>query len=234
MTASTTGPTLGSTSVYYGGGQVPNPANVIPTSGAPSTAAIHNRLGTLAIDNANKKAYVLNSLLGGVANWALFASAAGAVETLTGDSGGAIAPSAGNINLTGGTGISITGSGSTLTFNVVGEGEKTVTATATTQMAPNTSYFVPQLASCTLTLPLNASCSLGDVVTVYGVSTNFFTIAQNAAQQVNISTQSTTAGIAGSITSKETFDSVTLKYCGVISAVGQWVATAVSGTYTFA
>lgn len=56
-----------------------------------------------------------------LANWNLLASDTGPLNTLTGDSGGAIAPSAGNINLAGTGGqIATAGGGSTITFSLIG------------------------------------------------------------------------------------------------------------------
>jgi collagen type VII alpha len=55
------------------------------------------------------------------ANWNLLASDSGPLDTLTGGSGGAISPSAGNITLAGtGSQIATAGSGSTITFSLVG------------------------------------------------------------------------------------------------------------------
>jgi hypothetical protein len=55
------------------------------------------------------------------ANWNLLASDTGPLDTLTGGSGGAISPSAGNITLAGtGSQIATAGSGSTITFSLVG------------------------------------------------------------------------------------------------------------------
>ncbi len=55
------------------------------------------------------------------ATWALLGTDTGALNTLTGDSGGAISPSAGNINLLGtASQIDTVGSGSTITFSLIG------------------------------------------------------------------------------------------------------------------
>jgi hypothetical protein len=55
------------------------------------------------------------------ANWNLLASDTGPLDTLTGDSGGAISPSAGNITLAGTGGqIATAGGGSTITFSLTG------------------------------------------------------------------------------------------------------------------
>jgi hypothetical protein len=55
------------------------------------------------------------------ANWNLLASDTGPLDTLTGDSGGAISPTAGNITLAGTGGqIATAGGGSTITFSLTG------------------------------------------------------------------------------------------------------------------
>jgi hypothetical protein len=74
------------TTPYYGGGQVVigaggeshhpplNPANVIQTSGVPSTNLVEQGLGTLAVDNAASTVYCLTSKTGGTAHWSALAA----------------------------------------------------------------------------------------------------------------------------------------------------------------
>lgn len=62
-------PNLSSTTPYYGGGQVENPADVITTSGPPSTQLTNLGLGTLAVDNSLAEIYALVSKSGGTATW---------------------------------------------------------------------------------------------------------------------------------------------------------------------
>lgn len=112
---------LGVTTPYYGGGQVQNPANVISTTGAPAASNIHHTLGTLAIDNTTGTIYGLASLQGGSAVWAILGGGTGAVATITGNSGGILSPTGGNFNLFGTANqITTSGSGSTLTWSLVG------------------------------------------------------------------------------------------------------------------
>lgn len=103
---------------YYGGGQVINPANVIQTSGPPSTHIIQQGLGTIAVDNATGTIYGLASKSGGSATWAVLGGGSGAVATLTGNSGGAVSPTGGNINILGSGVLAFAGSGSTLTGTI--------------------------------------------------------------------------------------------------------------------
>jgi len=58
----------------------------------------------------------------GDAVWILAGPGASEVDTLTGDTGGAISPTAGNINILGGDGLTVAGAGSTLTINRDAEG----------------------------------------------------------------------------------------------------------------
>lgn len=56
----------------------------------------------------------------------------GGVATLTGNTGGAISPTAGNINILGSGIISVAGAGSTLTISASGDLDYVVTSTSTT------------------------------------------------------------------------------------------------------
>ncbi len=69
-----------------------------------------------------------NSLTGNVfqytggGNWMMVSSNVGPIDTLTGNSGGPIAPTAGNINILGNTTTTVVGSGSTLTITQTAAG----------------------------------------------------------------------------------------------------------------
>ena len=89
-------------------------ANRAPTSS--DTAYVR---GTLWLDSTGPTAYMWP----GSGSWiALGSGGAGAVVTLTGDSGGAISPVAGNIDIVGGTGVTVAGSAGTLTISLTGGG----------------------------------------------------------------------------------------------------------------
>lgn len=173
-------------SPYYGGGQVPSPADVIRTAGAPSTKLIGLALGSLAVDDNAGVMYGLVSKSGGTADWVVLGGGAlsgittingntgsvtgtsvslvgansGAplafagsgtvmtatitpgtylVATLTGSTGGgAISPTAGNINLVAGPGITITGSGSSITFDATSAvGVQTLTGNTGGAISPS-------------------------------------------------------------------------------------------------
>ena len=79
----------------------------------------------------------------------------GGLATLTGNTGGAISPTAGNINVVGTGGTTVTGSGSTLTISVSGTGLSwTEVIAASANMAVNSGYIANRGTLVTLTLPV--------------------------------------------------------------------------------
>ena len=102
---------------YIGLNPVKNPP-VIRAQRAPTTGDRRYKIGSVWINTSANTAYFLTSVVAGSATWALASPGASDVDTLTGDGGGAISPAAGNINLSGGTNITTSGAGSTITFNL--------------------------------------------------------------------------------------------------------------------
>lgn len=93
-------PTLNNTP-YYGGGQQANPANVVQVDNIPSVKLTDADLGTIAVDNAHNRAYMLTSKLGGVSSWTTVGTlSGGGVAVLSADTGVA-APNLGNISISG-------------------------------------------------------------------------------------------------------------------------------------
>lgn len=101
----------------------------------PSTSDIYP-VGKRWTDTVGDSEYVLTSLstVNGItsANWALLGTAGGELNTLTGDTGGAVTPNAGNINIVGGADVSVSGSGDTLTININPDTETVATLTGNT------------------------------------------------------------------------------------------------------
>lgn len=90
----------------------------IKATRAPTSSDIKFPIGQLWVRTDTGQAYILVTISSGAASWALSSPGASDVDTLTGDSGGAISPAAGNITLAGGTNVTSVGSGSTITFNL--------------------------------------------------------------------------------------------------------------------
>jgi len=112
--------------VYQGVVPSERPRNIISTR-APNANDRRYKIGTIWIDKTNNASYQLTSVVASTPNWELLGSATGAISTITGDSGGALSPTSGNINILGTSadGLLFAGSGSTLTGSV--------TASSTTQ-----------------------------------------------------------------------------------------------------
>ncbi len=105
----------------YGGGQVPNPANVITNNVAPSTNNTESPIGTIYVNTATSLLYicVANTGFNGSVTWEQIGTSTGSVGSLTGGSGGAITPVAGNITLAGTANqITTTGTAGTITFSI--------------------------------------------------------------------------------------------------------------------
>ncbi len=90
----------------------------IESTRAPTTADVGYAFGQLWVNTSTGIIYGLGAVSGGSATWNLLSPGASDVDTLTGDGGGAISPAGGNITLAGGTNITTSGAGSTITFNL--------------------------------------------------------------------------------------------------------------------
>ena len=172
---------LGSTVPYYGGKQVANPANVISTSGAPSTAitAIN---GTLAVDNATGTMYGAVSQSGGVVTWAVLGGASAAVNSVTGTANQVTAsPTSGAVILS-----------TPAVFIAPGSIASTTTLTGGTGITATTGNILASTGNITSTL---GSVSAGTTVTAgTGITA---TTGNIAASSGNVSASGTVTGGTG-------------------------------------
>lgn len=215
---------------YYGGGQVVNPANVIRVTSTPSTAAIQNALGTIAVQNSNGHAWILASLSGHSATWTPIGGGGLAVATLTGDTGTAT-PSAGNIKIAGTANqITTAASGATVTLTLPAAITAPGSLTATTSLAATTSVT----AGTTITATLGnitatngsfvASTAGTGIVFNPGATSGTTTATLNArVGQVTITTPSIAAGATAVMTISNT--SIT----GSGTQVGYWLTGGTTG-----
>lgn len=102
---------------YLGVVPTEHPKNIVAQR-APTSSDRRYKIGTLWIDKSANASYQLTSVVAASANWQVLGSPTAAIATLTGNSGGAITPVAGNIDLLGGTNITAVGTAGTLTFNL--------------------------------------------------------------------------------------------------------------------
>lgn len=156
----------------------------------------------------------------------------GGVGTLTGNSGGAVGPTSGNINIVGTGGATVTGNPgtSTLTVSVSGTGLSWTEVTGTSaNMAVDSGYIANNVALVTLTLP--ATASIGATIQVAGKGAGLWKIAQNAGQTIHFGASDTTTGAAGSLTATLQYDCIEIT---CITADTDWVVTSVLGSLTVA
>ena len=195
---------------------------------APTTSDTGYSPGQIWVDQSTGTLYGLSAVSGGAADWEILGGSGSDITTLTGDSGGAISPSNGNITLAGGTGISTVGSTSTITFNITGGAFEFTEVTGTSQtMAINTGYIANNAALVTLTLPSTAA--RGSAIAVVGKGAGGWQIAQNAGQTIYQNSTSTTTGTGGSVASSAQYNCA---YLVCITADIGWVIYGSQGILT--
>lgn len=157
------------------------------------------------------------------ANGFVALAGAGAGQTITGDSGGALPPSGGNWNILGRSGSKTAGSGSTITVrsppyaDVGGSGTSVL----------NSGEFVT--ATATRTLPATASVTDGDLVEYIATTANVLTLTANTNQRIRLGNVQT--AVAGTAISTAIGDSITLRFRATdqiwyaTSSVGIWGLT---------
>lgn len=129
-------------------------------------------------------------------------------DTFNADAGTAT-PAAGVLTFVGGTNVTISGAGSSITVNSSAGGGTlpwTEVSGTSQSMAVNNGYILNNVALVTATLP--ATAAVGDVVIVVGKGAGGFTIAQNAGQTIHFISSDTTTGAGGSLSSTVRYDCV--------------------------
>jgi len=152
----------------------------------------------------------------------------GDVEYLTGNAGGAVPPTANNINILGAGAVNVTGvpGTSTLTVTVAGGGlfAWSREAGAAVPAVVNHGYINTNVGLTTFTLPL--ASAVGDMIEIVGESAAGWTIAQNAGQNIQNAIGSTTIGVGGSLSSTNRYDTIRI-VCRVVNTT--WHTTAGTG-----
>lgn len=148
-------------------------------------------------------------------------STTGAGKTITGDSGGALSPTANNWNILGLSGSKTSGSGSTLTIKSPPFFQVGTSATSSL----NTGEFVT--AAVTRTLPASAGLADGDLFMFVCTTSSALVIQSVSAQKIRIGSLISSA--AGTATSTAIGDSLTLRFNATdgffyaVSVVGTWL-----------
>jgi hypothetical protein len=153
------------------------------------------------------------------ANGFVSASGTGLGQTITGDTGGALSPTAGNWNIFGGPGVTTTGSGSTLTINSVTFSDVAGAGVNATDAGT--------FATAALTRTMPVAPSQGEEVIYVCTTAGALVIQTQAATFIRIGSLITSAG--GTATSTSIGDAVALRYrtadtCWyAVSSIGTWV-----------
>ena len=110
---------LARSALQYLGVRAINPPNLQLATRAPTSGDTSFLKGTLWLDTVAGTSYMWP----GSGNWiSLGSGMLGAIVTLTGNSGGAISPVGGNVDIVGGSGVTVTGTAGTLTIDLTGGG----------------------------------------------------------------------------------------------------------------
>lgn len=125
----------------------------------------------------------------------------------TTDAGIAV-PAANNLNVFGGTGATTSGAGSTITITVkqLGVTWNVVTsATNPNSVVKENGYIAKGAGAVTFLLPATAAVGDSFIIAGYG---NLWSLTQNALQSVILNNQTTTVGVAGSLTATVASDTI--------------------------
>lgn len=182
-----------------------------------STVAPNIRVGSLTSSNGSLTITV------GAGTIDLTASGTGIGQTITGDTGGALSPTAGNWNILGGPGVTTTGSGSTLTINSVVFTDQAASIAITS----DSGTFATNGAPIILDLP--AVPTQGQLIEIVCTTANAVAVDAPAGDFIRLGTLITSSG--GTITSTAIGDVVVIRFN---TANQTWYATSVIGTWMVA
>jgi hypothetical protein len=216
--------TPNSAMVYTQGfGSKPEFGSIISTVNPGTTFSPTWHIGQQWVNTSANTVYVLTSIStsGGVTTptWTLLESEGGALNTLTGGSGGAISPSANNITLAGTANqITTTGSGSTITFAVPSSPSFGGTVTSATGFTATTGNITATNGNLVmshvgnkLVIPASSSatCSAGQFTLAGAATTIVSNSAVTASSLILLTTQ-----VLGTVSAASTL-AVTAQSAGV-------------------
>lgn len=154
------------------------------------------------------------------------------VETLTGNSGGAVSPTSNNIDIVGSGSITVVGNPSTSTLTISGGGSVwSSTALTTVALAAGNGYIFTSSLAVTATLP-TSSCPIGSLIGITVTGSGTVTIAQGTGQTQTIGAVTDTSGSGGNFANTSTGDSVTyVCTTAATSSAGAFQAISVIGNW---
>ena len=136
-----------------------------------------------------------------LANWQLIANGLGGdIESITTPDATVVVPTSSNVNFLNGTGISITGSGSNVTFNASGGAYTWNLVTTTSQALAASNVYVSDSASL-ITFSLPTTAAFGATFGIVGYGAGGWTISQSTGQSIHMGALTTMTGTGGSLSS---------------------------------
>lgn len=160
------------------------PAPII-SQRAPLTSDYKYQVGQQWIDELGEDAYILVNVAGNSATWNVTAITPGNVDTLTGGSGGAISPSAGNINLLGTTNqITTIGSGSTITWSL----SSTLVAPGSLEVTSGFTVDAGAVTIATGTSAINISADAAATTVNFATGAGVKTLVLGSTNSTSVST----------------------------------------------
>lgn len=160
----------------------------------------------------NRTTYVWWKLCLKIAGSSLWEKMAGPgvdVETITTPDSVVVVPDSNNNMNFLASGISITGSGSNVTFSVSAISSWVVVNTTSRQMANYTGYIANH-PSLQVALSLPVTASVGSMVRIVGQGPAGWTVVQASGQTIYFGNKTSTTGLAGGLTSTNSKDCITL------------------------
>ena len=208
---------------------------------APTTNDKNYPVGQDWVDQSGDTAYKLIEVVSNSATWVIMGPGASDVDTLTGDSGGAISPAAGNITLAGtASQITTTGSGSTITWALASALVAPGSITATTSIASTTTMTAGTGLTATTG---NITATAGDLIATAGdITATAGAVSAGTTVTGGTGVVATTGGVtatAGDITATAgdivaTAGNVEIQGAGAYLAVEGGAVTDFIGTGTLA
>lgn len=105
------------------------------------------------------------------------------------------------------------------------------TITSSQAAEANKAYIIGAGAGAQVDLSLPASSAVGDIIKIYNLSSNLWSVTQGAGQQVHMLGASTTSGATGSLTSTTQYDAIEL-VCVVADTI--WIVADATGNFDIA
>jgi len=208
---------------------LPSPlqSNLLPpivTNRNPTAQDTGYSYGQNWVNKSAGAVYILAQVSAGLATWVAVGGGAVDVQTLTGNTGGIIPPTAGNINVVATGELTVAGAGSTLTISNTQYINATVT---TTDATPTTIYTLPlggSAASVSIDVDFicrNVTDGGGAAYNVFGLVSTDGTTATEIGQESYISIESASLAQGDSLISVSANNAL-LRVIGVAGKTINW------------